>query len=59
MRECIQEPSGQLNRWERIKDFRIHDHDRLSRRQADAERKLNRKVLESRDSSLLDSMYTG
>jgi long-chain acyl-CoA synthetase len=57
---CIQELNGQLNRWETIKDFRILDHDlTVEADELTPSMKLKRKVLESRYSSLLDSMYTG
>src|SRR5665811_1360743 len=57
---CIQELNSQLNRWETIKDFRILDHDlTVEADELTPSMKLKRKVLESRYSSLLDSMYTG
>ncbi len=56
---CIHELNGQLNRWETIKDFRILDHDlTVEADELTPSMKLKRKVLESRYSSLLDSMYT-
>ncbi|HYN28846.1 MAG TPA: long-chain fatty acid--CoA ligase [Dermatophilaceae bacterium] len=57
---CIQELNGQLNRWETIKEFRILDHDlTVEGDELTPNLKLKRKVLESRYSSLLDSMYAG
>jgi long-chain acyl-CoA synthetase len=57
---CIKELNTQLNRWETIKDFRILDHDlTVEADELTPSMKLKRKVLESRYSSLLDSMYTG
>jgi len=57
---CVQELNGQLNRWETIKDFRILDHDlTVEADELTPSLKLKRKVLETRYSSLLDSMYAG
>ncbi len=57
---CIRELNLQLNRWETIKDFRILDHDlTVEADELTPSQKLKRKVLESRYSSLLDSMYAG
>ncbi len=57
---CIQELNGQLNRWETIKDFRILDHDlTVEDDELTPSMKVKRKTLETRYSSLLDSMYTG
>jgi long-chain acyl-CoA synthetase len=58
--DCIQALNGQLNRWETIKDFRILDHDlTVEADELTPSLKLKRKVLESRYSSILDSMYAG
>ncbi len=55
---CVTELNGQLNRWETIKDFRILDHDlTVEADELTPSLKLKRKVLESRYSELLDSMY--
>ncbi len=55
---CIHELNSQLNRWETIKDFRILDHDlTVEADELTPSLKLKRKALESRYSSLLDSMY--
>ena len=57
---CVNELNSQLNRWETIKDFRILDHDlTVEGDELTPSMKLKRKALESRYSSLLDSMYTG
>ncbi|HSP18524.1 MAG TPA: AMP-binding protein, partial [Myxococcaceae bacterium] len=57
---CIQELNSRLNRWETIKDFRILDHElTVEADELTPSLKLKRKVLESRYSSLLDSMYAG
>ena len=57
---CITELNSQLNRWETVKDFRILDHDlTVEGDELTPSMKLKRKALESRYSSLLDSMYTG
>ena len=57
---CVQELNGQLNRWETIKDFRILDHDlTVEGDELTPSMKLKRKALETRYSSLLESMYTG
>ena len=60
VQSCIEELNGRLNRWETVKDFRILDQDlTVEEGELTPSMKIKRNVVETKYTSLLDSMYGG
>ena len=59
MQSCIGELDDRLSRWETVKDFRILDHELSVEDELTPSLKIKRKVVETKYTPLLDSMYGG